>query len=97
MMSQIKSVFKKEWKDSWRDHRALLAILAFALLSPTMMAGILWMVADKVKAADLPVISIVGAEYAPDIVTHLENRGFTVRLDKEVTLKDNLPTTTQGA
>ncbi len=97
MMSQIKSVFKKEWKDSWRDHRALLAILAFALLSPTMMAGVLWMVADKVKDAELPVISIVGSEFAPDIVTHLENRGFTVNLDKEVTLKGNLPTTTQGA
>lgn len=97
MMFQIKSVFQKEWKDSWRDRRGLLAILAFALLSPTMMAGVLWMVADKVKDADLPVISIVGAELAPDIVTHLENRGFTVRLDKEVKLKDNLPTTTQDA
>lgn len=97
MMFQIKSVFNKEWKDSWRDRRGLLAILAFALLTPTMMAGVLWMVANKVKDADLPMVSIVGAEYAPDIVTHLENRGFTVRLDKEVTLKDNLPTTTQGA
>ena len=91
MMAQIKTVFTKEWKDSWRDRRALMAILAFALLSPTMMAGVLWMVADKVKDADLPVVAIVGAEFAPDIVTYLENRGFTVHLEQEEKLEDNIP------
>lgn len=91
MMAQIKTVFNKEWKDSWRDRRALLAILAFALLSPAMMAGILWMVADKVKDADLPIVAIVGAELAPDIVTYLENRGFTVHLEPEEKLEDNVP------
>lgn len=97
MMSQIRSVFNKEWKDSWRDRRALLAILAFALLSPTMMAGVLWVVADKVKGADLPVVAIIGAERAPDIVTYLENRGFTVQLGDEVKLEDNLPAVPKGS
>ena len=96
MISQIKSVFNKEWKDSWRDRRALLAILAFALLSPTMMAGVLWMVADKVKDAELPVISIVGSERAPNIVTHLENQGFTVNIAQEITYVENLPSVPDG-
>ena len=97
MMSQIKSVFNKEWKDSWRDRRALLAILAFALLSPTLMAGVLWAVADKVKGADLPVVSIVGAERAPDIVTFLENRGFTLQLEQDVIIEDNVPAVPETA
>lgn len=91
MMAQIKTVFTKEWKDSWRDRRALIAILAFALLSPSLMAGLLWTVAERVKGADLPDVTVVGAEHAPDVVTFLENRGFTIHRKDEAETKDGLP------
>ena len=97
MINQIRTVFNKEWKDSWRDRRALLAILAFALLSPTMMAGVLWVVADKFKDAELPVVAIVGAERAPNIVTYLENRGYTIQSEEAVKLEGNLPAVPDGS
>jgi sodium transport system permease protein len=70
---QLKALLIKEYKEAFRDKRALMAALGFALFAPIMIvAGTKIMIE---KSVDQPPVYIKfsGAEYAPKLITHLSD------------------------
>lgn len=70
---QLKALLIKEYKEAFRDKRALMAALGFALFAPIMIV-----VGTKImieKSVDQPPVYIKfsGAEYAPKLITHLSD------------------------
>jgi sodium transport system permease protein len=70
---QLKALLIKEYKEAFRDKRALMAALGFALFAPVMIV-----VGTKImieKSVDQPPVYIKfsGAEYAPKLITHLSD------------------------
>jgi len=78
---QLKALLVKEYKEAFRDKRALMAALGFALFAPIMIV-----VGTKImieKAVDQPPIYIkfTGAEYAPKLMTHLSDNNILRFID----------------
>jgi sodium transport system permease protein len=70
-MNQLKALVLKEYREAFRDKRALMVALMMAFMAPVMI-----MVMSKIiieKAIDEPPVYIkfTGAEYAPKLVEHL--------------------------
>ena len=68
----IWALFKKEFKDSIRDKRAVFAAMAGALFSPIFFAGMMTFMLEKSTSVDELFIEIKGVEQAPQIVALLE-------------------------
>ena len=78
---QLKALLVKEYKEAFRDKRALMAALGFALFAPIMIV-----VGTKImieKEVDQPPIYIkfTGAEYAPKLMTHLSDNNIVRFID----------------
>jgi len=74
--SRLKAVFKKEFKDSIRDRRALMMSMLPALLAPLLMTFMLHMVAKtKISTEDLTV-RVIGQQNAPDLISYLKNKNI---------------------
>ncbi len=72
-LRQLKALILKEYKEAFRDKRALMVALGFAFMAPVMI-----MIGTKImieKAVDQPAVYIKfsGAEYAPKLITHLSD------------------------
>lgn len=73
-MKLVRTVFKKEFKDSIRDRRALMVAILPALLLPVLMAFMFHMIAKtKVSTEDL-TIPVIGKNNAPDLISYLEQK-----------------------
>ncbi|MDC2888402.1 hypothetical protein [Psychrosphaera algicola] len=70
----IFSLFKKEFKDSVRDKRAVFAAMAGALFSPIFFAGMMTFMLDKARSVDDLYVEIVNEAQAPHIVELLNQR-----------------------
>lgn len=75
-MIQFKALLLKEYKEAFRDKRALMVALMMAFMAPVMI-----MVMSKIiieKAIDEPPVYIKfsGAEYAPKLITHLAEQNL---------------------
>ncbi len=73
---QLKALLLKEYKEAFRDKRALMAALGFALFAPIMIV-----VGTKImieKSVDQPPVYIkfTGAEYAPKLITHFSDKNI---------------------
>ena len=73
---QMKALILKEYKEAFRDKRALMVALGFAFMAPIMI-----MVFTKIiieKAVDEPPIYIkfTGTQYAPNLITHLNDNNI---------------------
>jgi sodium transport system permease protein len=71
---QFKALILKEYREAFRDKRALMAALGFALFAPIMIV-----VGTKImieKSVDQPPVYIkfTGAEYAPKLMSHLNDK-----------------------
>ncbi|WP_246058204.1 ABC transporter permease [Litorilituus lipolyticus] len=75
-IGQFKALLIKEYKEAFRDKRALMVALMMAFMAPIMI-----MVMSKVvieKAVDKPPVYIkfTGAEYAPKLMAHLKKENL---------------------
>ena len=68
----IRALFKKEFRDSVRDKRAVFAALAGAIFSPLFFAGMMTFMLEKTRSVDELYVEIKGQEQAPHIVALLE-------------------------
>ena len=71
------AVFRKEFKDSLRERRAVISAFLFApLLGPVLFAVMInFAVSQQMEEALQPMaIPIVGAEHAPNLLAHLRGR-----------------------
>jgi len=71
-MSLIRSVFKKEFKDSIRDRRAIMVAILPALLGPILMAFMFHMMVKTKVSTDELTVPVIGRHNAPDLVQYLE-------------------------
>jgi len=75
-MNQLKALVLKEYREAFRDKRALMVALMMAFMAPIMI-----MVMSKImieKLVDEPPIYIkfTGAEYAPKLILHLAEKNL---------------------
>lgn len=75
-MIQLKALIKKEFKEAFRDKRALMVAFSMALLAPVMI-----MVMSKTMINDLVgkpavYVNFVGSEYAPKLIKAFESENI---------------------
>ena len=79
-MNRLKAVFKKEFKDSMRDRRALMMSMLPALLAPILMTFMFHMLAKNVVSTEELTVQVMGKHNAPDLINYLK--------DKDINFKD---------
>ncbi len=67
-------IFRKEFKDSLRDRRALLTALLPALLAPLLMITLFSTMAATRDTSDELDIQVIGQENAPDLIQYLSTQ-----------------------
>lgn len=72
MGAEIKNILWKEWTDTIRDARSLLAGLLYALFGPLILLAGLNFAAGQVEEETKIPLAVVGAEHAPNLITKLE-------------------------
>jgi sodium transport system permease protein len=74
-VSGFSIVFAKECIDNLRDKRTLFSSFSLALLGPILFVGIMVFVLERALGeSDDPVeFSVIGAQYAPELMKFLEN------------------------
>ncbi len=78
-MRVFEAVLRKELTDNFRDRKALsTALIVTPLLAPAMMFFALQMLSGLLKDAATPQLPVVGAQYAPALVSYLRGEGCTV-------------------
>lgn len=80
-MRGIFTVFRKEFFENLRDRRILLSALVFGpVLGPVLLAGLLQLSVSKGEATfeKLMTLPVIGAQYAPNLMTVLESRGIKI-------------------
>lgn len=78
---QLKALILKEYREAFRDKRALMVALMFAFMAPIMiMVGTNIMIE---KAVDQPPVYIkfTGAEFAPKLIKHLADENLLAFTD----------------
>ena len=85
-MRGILTVFRKEFFENLRDRRILLSALVFGpVLGPVMLMLLLqFMVSQGESATEKPLtITVVGAQYAPNLMATLEAQNIKRREEAE--------------
>lgn len=77
-MSGLWVIFKKEFRDALRDHRAVAAALLPAIIGPVLMMIILSSAAETRKEAEDVTLGVIGREHAPDLIAYLQENDVVV-------------------
>ncbi|MEM9102064.1 MAG: ABC transporter permease [Pseudomonadota bacterium] len=83
--------FKKEIKDSFRDRRAYLAALSYAVFSPALMAAMIFFIISSTTSDDETQIKIVGKNNAPILIEHLEQYNIVEGWDEKSQISLSIP------
>ncbi len=71
-MSQFKALLIKEYKEAFRDKRAIMVAMTMALLAPLMIFVLSkTMIREAVETPPI-YIKFIGAEHAPKLIAHLK-------------------------
>ena len=75
-MNQFKALLLKEYKEAFRDKRALMVALMMAFMAPIMIVVMSKIIIEK--AVDQPPVYIkfTGSEYAPKLIEHFKNENL---------------------
>jgi sodium transport system permease protein len=71
-------ILQKELLDGLRDRRALVSALIFPLLGPILIAGMMGVIAQDEDTRGPLEVPMVGAEYAPGLVSFMEGAGAEI-------------------
>ncbi|MEY8251953.1 MAG: ABC transporter permease, partial [Colwellia sp.] len=69
-LCQLKALILKEYKEAFRDKRALMVALMMAFMAPIMIMVMSKIMIEKLVDEPPVYIKFTGAEYAPKLVTH---------------------------
>ncbi len=84
-MSAYLTVLRKECIDNFRDRRTILSSFSLAVLGPAFFVGLMsFVLSSALGESDEPlVITIAGADYAPELVEFLRRENTTIAI-KEI-------------
>ena len=71
MIATIKTVIKKEWRDSIRDRRSMTAAVMFSIFGPVLIAVMISITADRETSNEPFKVHVQGTEYASDLSAFL--------------------------
>ncbi len=79
-MNRMLTVLVKECRDNFRDRRTIISSFSLALLGPALFIGMMTFVLNTaVGESTEPVeFAIVGADYAPELVAHLQRQNTII-------------------
>ena len=81
-VERLALVARKEFTDLLRDRKSIFWALFAVAISGPLVVGILYFVLQSVTdRIDKTTAPIVNAEFAPDLVRHLERRGIKIDVD----------------
>jgi len=92
-MSGLGTVYKKEVRENLRDRRSLFnSVLLGPILFPILFIGLAYFAGSKQqeRAEEVLEIPVAGAEYAPNLVSFLEQQGVVIQtapVDPEASVK----------
>ena len=86
-MIQFKALLGKEYKEAFRDKRALMVAMAMALLAPVMIFALSKTMIKEMVATPPIYVKVSGAEYAPKMMAQLKRAN--ILLFSEVPEEDN--------
>ena len=72
MIATIKTVIKKEWRDSIRDRRSMTAAVMFSIFGPVLIAVMISVAAERETSSKPFKVHVQGAEYANDLSAFLQ-------------------------
>jgi sodium transport system permease protein len=80
MKSKTLTVFRKEFRESWRDRRTLSLLALFTLLYPVLLGVIL---SKQIQQATSPEregidLAVIGAQQAPNLMAQLRDKNVNV-------------------
>ncbi len=81
-MNGLGVVYKKEMRENLRDRRALFnSVLLGPILFPVLFIGLAYFAGSKQQenAEKTLEVPVVGAQYAPNLVTYLEQQGVVIK------------------
>jgi len=73
-MSIFKGLVVKEFREAFRDKRALMAAGFAIVMGPLIMAAVMMFQIKEVTEVKNSYVTFVGAEYAPQLIAQLENQ-----------------------
>ncbi|GAA0810410.1 ABC transporter permease [Colwellia sp. D2M02] len=73
---QLKALVLKEYKEAFRDKRALMVALMMAFMAPIMIVVMSKIMIEKMVDEPPVYIKFTGAEYAPKLMTHLSDNNI---------------------
>ena len=73
---QLKALILKEYKEAFRDKRALMVALGMALMAPIMIVMMSKIMIEKMVDEPPVYIKFTGAEYAPKLISHLADKNL---------------------
>ena len=77
MIATIKTVIKKEWRDSIRDRRSMTAAVMFSIFGPVLIAVMISITAERETSNEPFKVHVQGAGYANDLSAFLTPRPGT--------------------
>lgn len=69
--NQLKALVLKEYREAFRDKRALMVALMMAFMAPVMIVVMSKIIIEKAIDEPPVYIKFTGAEYAPKLIEHL--------------------------
>ena len=72
MIATIKTVIKKEWRDSIRDRRSMTAAVMFSIFGPVLIAVMISITAERETSNEPFKVHVQGAVYANDLSAFLQ-------------------------
>ena len=80
--SRLSTVVHKEFLDLLRDRKSVFwALFAVAISGPLVLCILYFVTKSVSERIDKTVAPIVNAQFAPDLVRHLERRGIKIEVD----------------
>lgn len=73
---QLKALILKEYKEAFRDKRALMVALMMAFLAPIMIMVMSKIMIEKLVDEPPVYVKFTGAEYAPKLISHLADKNL---------------------
>lgn len=71
-MRGFKAIFKRELKDSIRDHRALAVAMLMPIFGPILMLALFSSIFNSRLSSDNMELPVIGRDNAPDLIAFLE-------------------------
>ena len=83
MIATIKTVIKKEWRDSIRDRRSMTAAVMFSIFGPVLIAVMISVTAERETSSEPFKVHVQGAEYATDLSAFLQRNQVEFATDED--------------